>query len=286
MFRSYYEILEVDRDATAAEINACYRRLASRHHPDKNPGNAYAAAHMLDINEAYEWLSDVAKRALYDAQLDAATPKATPQEPVQPTPAPEPIWEKELRKRARGERWRPFMKVVPTLIIFTIMVMSYFRVGEPQYSSAPKAVAAAPSPQTRLAPAPTRSMIAQLELKEFCLPQAKSPSGRAWPSVAGYLGKTPSRSKGGSTFTIDNTSSSHGIYVKLEGGKSPNSYARREVFVPGGRLYGVSGLDAGVYYVRHKDVASGCIYSAGPIRVDGVGGYDATKATFVKTTVF
>ncbi|MCS6840513.1 MAG: J domain-containing protein [Roseiflexus sp.] len=66
VFKDYYEILGVDRNATEAEIKKAYRKLARQYHPDINPGNKAAEARFKEINEAYEVLSDKEKRAKYD----------------------------------------------------------------------------------------------------------------------------------------------------------------------------------------------------------------------------
>ena len=60
--KDYYNILGVDRSATDAEIKQAFRRLASRHHPDKGGDTRQ----FQEIQEAYEVLSDVAKRREYD----------------------------------------------------------------------------------------------------------------------------------------------------------------------------------------------------------------------------
>ncbi len=65
-FRNYYDILGVARDATVEEIKKSFRRLARQYHPDLNPGDKQAEEKFKDINEAYEVLSDTAKRAQYD----------------------------------------------------------------------------------------------------------------------------------------------------------------------------------------------------------------------------
>jgi len=65
-FRNYYQILGVPRDASADEIKKAYRRLARQLHPDVNPGNKSAEDRFKDINEAYDILSDLDKRAQYD----------------------------------------------------------------------------------------------------------------------------------------------------------------------------------------------------------------------------
>jgi len=62
----YYEILQVNRDATGAEIKKAYRKLAIRYHPDKNPGDEEAEEMFKRINEAYGVLSDEEKRGIYD----------------------------------------------------------------------------------------------------------------------------------------------------------------------------------------------------------------------------
>ena len=64
--RDYYEILGVGRDATEADLKKAYRRLAMKHHPDRNPGNPEAESHFKEAKEAYEVLSDKNKRAAYD----------------------------------------------------------------------------------------------------------------------------------------------------------------------------------------------------------------------------
>jgi molecular chaperone DnaJ len=62
----YYRELHVSRDAGPEEIRAAFRRLAMRHHPDRNPGDKSAERKFQRLAEAYDVLSDAEKRAAYD----------------------------------------------------------------------------------------------------------------------------------------------------------------------------------------------------------------------------
>ncbi len=64
--KDYYEILEINTEASAKGIKEAYRKLAFQYHPDKNPGDTTAVERMKGINEAYAVLSDPVKRQQYD----------------------------------------------------------------------------------------------------------------------------------------------------------------------------------------------------------------------------
>jgi len=64
--RDYYDVLGVPRNATDAEVKRAYRRLAMKHHPDRNPDDDGADSMFKEAKEAYEILSDSRKRAAYD----------------------------------------------------------------------------------------------------------------------------------------------------------------------------------------------------------------------------
>jgi len=70
--RDYYQVLGVERNAEAEEIKKAYRKLALKHHPDKNPGDKTAEENFKQLGEAYEALSDPQKRAAYDQYGHAA----------------------------------------------------------------------------------------------------------------------------------------------------------------------------------------------------------------------
>jgi molecular chaperone DnaJ len=64
--KDLYEVLGVNRDASDDEIKKAYKKLAMKHHPDRNPDNPKAEAMFKEAKEAYEILSEPEKRAAYD----------------------------------------------------------------------------------------------------------------------------------------------------------------------------------------------------------------------------
>src|ERR1043166_6584700 len=64
--KDYYAVLGVSASATQDEIKKQYRKLAAKHHPDKNPGDAKAADRFKEMSEAYQVIGDAEKRKQYD----------------------------------------------------------------------------------------------------------------------------------------------------------------------------------------------------------------------------
>lgn len=65
-YKDYYDVLGVPRSAEQKDIRAAFRKLAAKHHPDRNPDDPAAEERFKEINEAYTVLSDEEKRGFYD----------------------------------------------------------------------------------------------------------------------------------------------------------------------------------------------------------------------------
>lgn len=94
--KNLYEILEVRRYASLAEIKTSFKRLALRYHPDRNPGNAAAEEKFKEIANAYHLLSDKEDKHRYDLSLSGAF--SYQQRPVTDAAA-------EEEKRKKKEQW-------------------------------------------------------------------------------------------------------------------------------------------------------------------------------------
>ncbi|HEX6987575.1 MAG TPA: DnaJ domain-containing protein, partial [Planctomycetaceae bacterium] len=64
--RDYYEVLGVERTATAEVIKRAYKKLAAKYHPDRNPGDGEAVERFKEAAEAFDVLSNPEKRERYD----------------------------------------------------------------------------------------------------------------------------------------------------------------------------------------------------------------------------
>lgn len=133
---SYYDILQVARDAKPGDIRVAYRRMAQRYHPDKSPDNRFAPRVMANVNKAYEVLSDPDRRQQHDDWIAA---RESPDPSLRPAgrlsrPAPLP----ELRAQ---RRW-------PWVLLFGTICVSVAAVGTVLYktelSARPTRMAAVP----------------------------------------------------------------------------------------------------------------------------------------------
>ena len=101
--RDYYNILGIERNASAEDIKRAYRTLARRWHPDRNPEDADAGTRFKDITEAYRTLSDPEKRSRYDRLGPLYTEDGRPPRPEDINEVVGTVWNNIFRRR-RGDR--------------------------------------------------------------------------------------------------------------------------------------------------------------------------------------
>ncbi len=94
--KSLYSVLGLAPDAPQAVIKAAYRALAKQYHPDgAGAGDSEAAAKFIELQEAYEVLSDEVRRAAYDRELSHAADEGLPDEEGEASIDPDAIWAEE-----------------------------------------------------------------------------------------------------------------------------------------------------------------------------------------------
>ncbi len=111
MATELYRILEVDSDATGAEIKKAYRKLALKYHPDKNVGKneaeiIEAAENFKKVAQAYEILGDEKRKADYDANLINGKGERVPEAEYRmpPKKAPQPSANTTKAKASKNDR--------------------------------------------------------------------------------------------------------------------------------------------------------------------------------------
>ena len=98
--RDYYDILEISKNATKAEIKSAYKRLAREHHPDVAKNKDEAEKRFKEINEAYRVLSDPEKRRMYDQFGHASTANSAGASGFNPFSG--------ASRESQGGSWGPF----------------------------------------------------------------------------------------------------------------------------------------------------------------------------------
>ena len=116
--KDYYLILQVQPSAEPEVIQAAYRRLARKYHPDVEDDSP---ARMQDLNEAYEVLSRPDKRAAYDRWCRSRQ--------WAPTSPPPPAWSSPTARPDFAFPWRTLVLAVGVMLLLVIFVLDVFRIG-------------------------------------------------------------------------------------------------------------------------------------------------------------
>ena len=123
--KDYYLILQVQPSAEPEVIQAAYRRLALKYHPDVEDNNP---AQMQELNEAYEVLSRPDKRAAYDRWYHSRKWWAAASS-SSPTPSPPPTWSSSSAKPDFVFPWRTLVIALGVMLLLVVFVLDVFRIG-------------------------------------------------------------------------------------------------------------------------------------------------------------
>lgn len=85
MVQNYYEVLEISEDAKLIDVKKAYRRLALKHHPDRNGGSTESTEKFKEISQAYNILSDETARRHYTSSLRATSKSVSTSSPSRPS---------------------------------------------------------------------------------------------------------------------------------------------------------------------------------------------------------
>lgn len=150
---TYYDVLQVERDAPPERVRAAYRKLAQKYHPDKMSGNANASRAMAALNAAYEVLSDGQRRAEHDLWIRRAERGAAALPPV--PAAPRNLW--AVLHPATSWPW--YLLSATLVIAFGTVATAVYLTAMPARAApapAPDACRTAAAP-AGVAPCPSRS---------------------------------------------------------------------------------------------------------------------------------
>lgn len=244
----------MSNDASKEVIDAAYRALSKKHHPDVNKNDPASATRMSAINASYDVLSDFGKRFLYDKHLEAET-----------------IAERFARATAgAAKRGKNFGRETNTANAATASGVPRLK---PKIKRALSAVAGIACVlivagvlrldfSGGLSNTLRQQATAQIPAQPVPYTHpATAPNGKAWPSSAGYVdGYAIKNTAGASTIAIDNSRNDTDIFVKLFFADDPDEKSLRVFYIPQSSNFVLQNLDAARYVIQYMDLTSGHIF--------------------------
>jgi len=298
---THYDTLNVAPDAAPEVIDAAYRALSKKYHPDLNRHDPAAAGRMAAINVAYEILSDYGKRYLYDKQLqDAArTRQQTSSQQAKPQAS---SWQPRQTGNASSRRssaqgtgsqgagfgfrpFRPFsaqrrsaspfrnlILVFILLVIFAphLIGMVFGMLLNPHgFFPRPSSAALFGGKKTAETGGYVRPSIA--------------PNGERWPAIASYIpGYTIGNDKGASEIIIDNTRNNADVFVKLYDLNGQEPLPVRFFYIPKEDSFSLKDISPGRYDLRYKDLDSGLLFKTDAVALSDENG----RGRHIKMTLY
>jgi curved DNA-binding protein CbpA len=301
-FRTHYDNLQVARNASLIVIVAAYRSLSFKFHPDRNGGDPKCEEVMGILNRSYAVLSDPEKRAAYDIRIGIREGQTTRAAPSADKPAAQPKGGRD--QNDSGGRLKPdgfqFRRLAwPVMIVGGIALISLLSTQEPKASGlapyknsleAPATTAVQPiTDATGNGPLPTDFTGSQgypSSPPAYTRP-ATAPNGSEWPANAGYIkGYSRLQATGLSTVTVDNSSNSMDVYVKVVLIEENSTKPVRQIYIPAHDKFTLRKMNAGKYDVRYMDLGDGSLSRSESFDLQQIEEADGTRFSNITMTLF
>lgn len=264
--QTHYDNLKVSQDAPIEVIQAAYRSLAKKYHPDVYPAHPDAERIMRLINTAYEVLRDPVRRKEHDAWISRENGKNF-KEKNQKETTTEPSSQSVNSQDVKPPHWSTqFIKTVMLILRSTFMIfrviaicslvgwLGYILIFDNHRSDSGSTNTHSPAADKKI---PFSS--------ECAIPMETAPDGNPWPKNPRVLMSNDYRN-GLSSLTLDNSRNSQDLLIKLTSvADRKTTHYMREAFIPAGKELVLTSVPAGNYVVKMKDIKSGCAQVSEPI---------------------
>ncbi|WP_072009587.1 J domain-containing protein [Raoultella planticola] len=267
--RTHYDNLKVSKDAPVEVIQAAYRTLAKKYHPDINKNNPEAVRIMQIINASYEVLIDPLKRKEHDSWII----KETWREKAEATIARESETNINVNtpiERTTGRKPKSLMTIIGVIFsrlffmfrtiaglcvigIIAYAIINNINEGDASLNKTDTGRNSSPLKPERVN---NNNGICDSSVQQLL-----------WPTIPTVLSEKDRRN-GLSSLRLDNTQNNEGLRVRLT---LDNAYIKtdfvREVFVPAGSQITLEQVPSGIYRVKTQNVKNGCVQISEPINV-------------------
>jgi curved DNA-binding protein CbpA len=273
LFQTHYDNLKVSKNAPPEVITAAYKALSRQFHPDLNPNDGNAQRIMRIVNASYEVLSDPVKRRQHDNWIAAKQPGLVPpQNEATSTPKASPKVSAQHLSRANTKSARKFWAAVIGVAIFAGIAL-WAENQPPAPSGLPNYVAE-----------PSKELAEAKDNRPSYVRPEKAPNGNLWPITASYVKGYPiARADGLSKLTIDNSSNSTDVFVKLVALDVDQTLPIRHAYIPANSLFTMNKIRAGQYDIRHMDLSDGSLSRSESFQLEEI--QDLTGVRFSVTTM-
>ena len=272
----------VARNAPQEVINAAYRVLAKRFHPDTNGGDARAERVMRIVNTSYAVLSDPEQRRLHDEWIEQN--EVADEGDFVPPPSPPPIRRSADSQSAVKNHLKGFW---PAYLLGAILIWLYVADQAPPAPSGLGTYDPSPSErETNSTDVVNATTSVPPEVAAYMRPQ-KAPNGSPWPTTAAYIaGYKRLRTDGLSKLTIDNSQRSSDVFVKLVAIDAGKTMPIRHAYIPAYQTFTMNSIRAGNYDVRYMDLDDGGLARSEAFNLQQINDGLSVKSSVVTMTLF